>query len=105
MCGRYASTRARQELLDDFQIRWDATEGVVEPDYNVAPTKPVPAVIERVPREREHAGEEDPHRPLWGPSSVRGARGGGCCSGRTVGLLAWSERCATSPRAASRGMP
>jgi putative SOS response-associated peptidase YedK len=50
MCGRYASTRARQELLDEFQIRLDVTEDALEADYNVAPTKPVPAVIERRPR-------------------------------------------------------
>jgi putative SOS response-associated peptidase YedK len=49
MCGRYASARKRQELLDDFQIELDATEDALEPDYNVAPTKPVPAVITRAP--------------------------------------------------------
>jgi putative SOS response-associated peptidase YedK len=55
MCGRYASARARQELLDEFQISVDATEDALEADYNVAPTKLVPAVLERRPR---HAPEE-----------------------------------------------
>jgi putative SOS response-associated peptidase YedK len=57
MCGRYASARARQELLDEFQIRLDVTEDALEDDYNVAPTKPVPAVLERRPRS-EHTTEE-----------------------------------------------
>jgi putative SOS response-associated peptidase YedK len=50
MCGRYASTRARQELIDAFGVEWDADEEL-EPDYNVAPTKPVPVVLTREVRE------------------------------------------------------
>jgi putative SOS response-associated peptidase YedK len=50
MCGRYATARQRQELLDEFEIAFDATEEALEPDYNVAPTKPVPAVLERAPQ-------------------------------------------------------
>ncbi|HEX6469514.1 MAG TPA: SOS response-associated peptidase [Streptosporangiaceae bacterium] len=69
MCGRYASTRARQELLDEFQIELDASEDAVEPDYNVAPTKSVPAVIKRAPKGEEGESEE-PVRMLrkvrWG---------------------------------------
>ncbi|RFU38442.1 SOS response-associated peptidase [Actinomadura logoneensis] len=49
MCGRYATTRARQELLDQFAIQADETGGGLEPDYNVAPTDPVPAVLIRRP--------------------------------------------------------
>jgi putative SOS response-associated peptidase YedK len=71
MCGRYASTRARQELLDEFQIELDASEDALEPDYNVAPTKSVPAVIKRVPKSEKQEGEsETPVRMLravrWG---------------------------------------
>jgi putative SOS response-associated peptidase YedK len=51
MCGRYATARQRQELLDTFEIGFDADEEVNEPDYNVAPTKPVPAVLERAAKE------------------------------------------------------
>ncbi|HEY7489410.1 MAG TPA: SOS response-associated peptidase [Streptosporangiaceae bacterium] len=58
MCGRYASTKARQELLDEFQIDLDATEDALEPDYNVAPTKQVPAVIKRAPKGSGAEGEE-----------------------------------------------
>jgi putative SOS response-associated peptidase YedK len=49
MCGRYASARKRQELLDEFQVKPDAAEEDLDPDFNVAPTKPVPAIITRVP--------------------------------------------------------
>jgi putative SOS response-associated peptidase YedK len=50
MCGRYASTRARQELIDAFGVEWDADEEL-EPDFNVAPTKPVPVILTREVRE------------------------------------------------------
>jgi putative SOS response-associated peptidase YedK len=53
MCGRYATARARQELLDEFQIELDASEDAIEPDYNVAPTKSVPAVIHRAPKDKD----------------------------------------------------
>ncbi|MEU8341335.1 Putative SOS response-associated peptidase YedK [Actinomadura meyerae] len=51
MCGRYATTRARQELLDEFQVQVDAVDGDIQPDYNVAPTKQVPAVLNRRPKD------------------------------------------------------
>jgi len=50
MCGRYATARARQELVDEFQVRLDAVEDDLQPDYNVAPTKQVPAILTRAPR-------------------------------------------------------
>jgi putative SOS response-associated peptidase YedK len=46
MCGRYASTRGRQELVDFFDVDGDEA-GELEPDFNVAPTKPVPVVLVR----------------------------------------------------------
>lgn len=51
MCGRYATARKRQELLDEFGVGLDAIEDDLEEDYNVAPTKPVPAVLERRSKE------------------------------------------------------
>ena len=57
MCGRYATTRARQELLDEFQVQLDAVDGDIQPDYNVAPTKQVPVVLNR---RRKDAPEEEP---------------------------------------------
>ncbi|MCB5165806.1 SOS response-associated peptidase [Streptomyces bambusae] len=50
MCGRYASTRAPQDLSGLFEARWDGTEALA-PSWNVAPTDPVWAVIERPDRE------------------------------------------------------
>lgn len=68
MCGRYATARARQELLDEFQIQLDATEDGLRPDYNVAPTKSVPVVLARRPRDAPE--ESDAVRQLrmvrWG---------------------------------------
>ncbi|GAB2810488.1 SOS response-associated peptidase [Actinocorallia aurea] len=54
MCGRYATARARQELLDTFRIEVDETvaddgRDLLVPDYNAAPTKDVPAVLIRPP--------------------------------------------------------
>ncbi|HTT54466.1 MAG TPA: SOS response-associated peptidase [Streptosporangiaceae bacterium] len=56
MCGRFASARKRQELLEEFSVQRDRVEEDLRPDYNVAPTKPVYAVLSRRPR--ESAGAE-----------------------------------------------
>jgi putative SOS response-associated peptidase YedK len=55
MCGRYASARKRQELLDEFRVERDRVTESLEPDYNVAPTKPVYAVLTR-----KESGEREP---------------------------------------------
>jgi putative SOS response-associated peptidase YedK len=47
MCGRYASARKRIELLEEFSVQRDAVTAELQPDYNVAPTKPVYTVVER----------------------------------------------------------
>lgn len=49
MCGRYASARKRIELLEEFGVQRDAVAEPLQPDYNVAPTKPVYAVLDRAP--------------------------------------------------------
>jgi putative SOS response-associated peptidase YedK len=43
MCGRYATTRTATDLASIFDAS-DETDGVLAPDYNVAPTDPVPIV-------------------------------------------------------------
>ena len=53
MCGRYASARKRQDLLEEFRIDRDRVTNDLEPDYNVAPTKPVYAVLTRDRRPRQ----------------------------------------------------
>ena len=58
MCGRYASTKDPALLAAEFDAV-DATEGDAPgPDYNIAPTKNVLAVVERHPRDA--GGEPDP---------------------------------------------
>ncbi len=47
MCGRYASARKRLELLEEFRVERDRVAEPLAPDYNVAPTKRVYAVITR----------------------------------------------------------
>ena len=51
MCGRFASVRKRQELLEEFGVQRDRVTGPLRPDYNVAPTKPVYAVLTRLPKD------------------------------------------------------
>jgi putative SOS response-associated peptidase YedK len=46
VCGRYATTRSAPDLAELFEAE-DDTGGVLVPDYNVAPTDPVPVVMRR----------------------------------------------------------
>lgn len=69
MCGRYASSRNPEALVSAFEVAKDATEGQAPgPDFNVAPTKPVYAVLTR--REVDAAESAEPVRQLrvlrWG---------------------------------------
>jgi putative SOS response-associated peptidase YedK len=59
MCGRYASARKRQDLLEEFRIDRDQVPDDLQPDYNVAPTKPVYAVLTRSQREPGEGGEPE----------------------------------------------
>ena len=64
MCGRYVAVHSPVELAREFGVDRIAVDSPLEPDYNVAPTKMVPAVI-------EHAGPDGgPERQLravrWG---------------------------------------
>ena len=47
MCGRYASARSVQDLAVAFGIRDDHVESSLAADWNVAPTKPISAVLDR----------------------------------------------------------
>lgn len=57
MCGRYASARSRVELLEEFAVELDRVDESLEPDYNVAPTKPVYAVMTRQARQVRQSDE------------------------------------------------
>ncbi|MFJ2821003.1 SOS response-associated peptidase [Streptomyces toxytricini] len=50
MCGRYASSRAPEDLAGLFQARLEPREELA-PSWNVAPTDPVWAVLERPDRD------------------------------------------------------
>jgi len=62
MCGRYASARKRIELLEEFSVQSDRVAEDLKPDYNVAPTKAVYAVMTRQPSDRD--GAEDQSGPV-----------------------------------------
>jgi putative SOS response-associated peptidase YedK len=68
MCGRYASARRRIELLEEFRIERDRVPEPLEPDYNVAPTRRVYAVMTRDARPSEDA--EDVAEPTRGEADV-----------------------------------
>ncbi|MBP2474547.1 putative SOS response-associated peptidase YedK [Crossiella equi] len=58
MCGRYSAVKDPARLVEEFEAI-DATGGQLSaPDYNVAPTKAVAAVVQRHPRDAE--GNPDP---------------------------------------------
>src|SRR5450759_4915544 len=58
MCGRSESARKRQELLEEFRVERDRVTESLPPDYNVAPTKPVYAVVARP--EKPESGADGP---------------------------------------------
>ena len=82
MCGRYASARKRQELLDEFLIERDQVIDDLDPDYNVAPTKPVYAVLTRGLRRSASAGAEAGHEAQPGDKPVQDVA-------RELRLLRW----------------
>lgn len=51
MCGRYASSRRPEDLVEEFEVIDNRVPAPLPPDYNVAPTKEVYAVLERAPRD------------------------------------------------------
>lgn len=74
MCGRYASARKRQDLLEEFRIERDLVTDDLEADYNVAPTKPVYAVLTRA--ERGSAAEAGATAPVGVARELRVVRWG-----------------------------
>jgi len=47
MCGRYASSRRPEDLVEEFEIDKVQVAEPLQPDFNVAPTKQVYAVVQR----------------------------------------------------------
>ncbi len=67
MCGRYASSRRPEDLVEEFEVDRSMVRESLAPDYNVAPTKPVYAVVQRPPAGDEKRSTERQLRVLtWG---------------------------------------
>lgn len=68
MCGRYASSRKPEDLVEEFEVDRVTAKQELPADYNVAPTKDVYAVLQRLPRDAP--AEAAPERRLttlrWG---------------------------------------
>lgn len=56
MCGRYASSRPLEDLVEEFEIDEVEVEEALPPDYNVAPTKHVYAALRRASNEEDGGG-------------------------------------------------
>jgi putative SOS response-associated peptidase YedK len=81
MCGRYATARNPDDLVEEFGIERVAVEEQLAPNYNVAPTDPVYAVVERGDKNRPEAPPQRQLRvvrwglvPSWAKDVKIGAR-------------------------------
>ncbi|MGO1974216.1 MAG: SOS response-associated peptidase [Propionibacteriaceae bacterium] len=64
MCGRYAASANPDELVEEFEVD-QVSDALPGPDWNVAPTVAVPAVLERLDRDSGEVTRK--LRPLtWG---------------------------------------
>lgn len=68
MCGRYASSRRPEDLVEEFEIDKVEVAEPLPPDYNVAPTKQVYAVVQRPadPRDEQGRSERQLRSVKWG---------------------------------------
>ena len=67
MCGRYASSRRPEDLVEEFEVEESRVPAPLEPDYNVAPTKEVYAVVARPPDKEKELPPQRQLRVLrWG---------------------------------------
>jgi putative SOS response-associated peptidase YedK len=67
MCGRYVSTRSPEDLARIFGVTDWRPQEALAPNWNVAPTNRVYAVLERAPRDADDSGS--------GPGSGSGSGG------------------------------
>ncbi len=81
VCGRYANSRRPDDLVEEFEVHRVDVREMLQPDYNVAPTKSVPVVLDRFP---DGDKEGEPERrltlvrwglvPSWAPDTSGAAR-------------------------------
>ncbi|MEU5163649.1 SOS response-associated peptidase [Streptomyces sp. NPDC020875] len=78
MCGRYAASRAPKDLVGIFDVaKWDPLE-TLAPDFNVAPTKQVYAIVQRALKDSDDPAPVRQLRILkWGlvPSWAKSPEG------------------------------
>ncbi|MEO7261830.1 MAG: SOS response-associated peptidase [Jatrophihabitantaceae bacterium] len=85
MCGRYVSSASTADLLAEFDVE-EVVGDELRPSWNVAPTDPVRAILQRPPKEpTEQAEQPAPRKPVrqlrtlrWGlvPSWSSDPKGG-----------------------------
>ncbi|CAN5119302.1 MAG: SOS response-associated peptidase [Nocardioidaceae bacterium] len=56
MCGRYAASASPEDLVEEFEVEQVVLREDLGPDYNVAPTASVPAILSRPVREEPDRG-------------------------------------------------
>ncbi|HEY8301640.1 MAG TPA: SOS response-associated peptidase [Jatrophihabitans sp.] len=70
MCGRYVSVRSDDDVLRDFDAVAGTDDDSYEPDWNIAPTKPVRTIVNRPLRAADGTPAATPTRQLrvmsWG---------------------------------------
>jgi putative SOS response-associated peptidase YedK len=67
MCGRYASSRRPEDLVEEFEIEQSEVKETLAADYNVAPTKEVYAVVSRPPsKEKQQPAQRQLRVLTWG---------------------------------------
>ncbi len=91
MCGRYAASASPDDLVEELSVEQDLTAGELKPDYNLAPTRPAPVVLQRPPRNDKAAPATRQLRMLrWGlvPSCAKDPSvGSRMINARTESLL------------------
>jgi putative SOS response-associated peptidase YedK len=77
MCGRFVSAKKRLELLEAFAVERDTVATDRDPDYNVAPTKRIYAVLSHK-EEPEQPAERELRLVRWGlvPFWAKDTKGG-----------------------------
>ena len=73
MCGRYASSRKPEDLIEEFEVVDSRVQQPLEADFNVAPTKEVYAVVQRPPsRDSDEPPPAAAADPALGAGAVLG---------------------------------